>query len=504
MNKTLDPTVLAIAETFAKLMPQNSGSPQFKATGAPVGPYLHGPGGLFGVLGLEQPIISTHIHTGSSLGAAIPVKGGSDTANPLFPYITGFVRSDQQEKDGVCDDPEEAGNMKTCILTTQFGRKEFKTREVEVNRIGLRRNRGEFDDLSVVNSPLVEQMAGILTQRFGLQVSNPIAAGQEMVGRIVEVGVAFQRWLCPQVYTGNPANNSAGGGYKEYAGLDLLINTGKIDAIAGSTCPSLDSLVMDYNNNDVQSSASPYNIVHVLTSMFRHLKKKAEQQEMNPVQWVISMRSGLFDAIVDVWPCEYNTYRCQFTAQSGNSNAGQSLNDDFAVRMRDDMRNGKYLLIDGARIGVITDDCIDEDTAADNAAIPVGGYASDIYILPLTIRGGNFMSTYFEFYDYRQDVMPNIADANASMWFWSDEGRFLWQIKPPYNWCIDLISKIEPRLILRTPQLAARLTNVVYTPLIHYDDPLPSQPYWVNGGISTGYPAPSPYSEWNSGGPGGQ
>lgn len=503
----VNPQALAMAQVFSKLLDEsgasNNGQPQFKAGGNPVGPYLHGPGGLFGVLGLDQPIISTHLNIGSSLAAALPVQMSSYT-NPLFPYITGFVRSDTQEKDGVCDDPEEAGNMKTCILTTQFGRKEFKTREAEVNRIGQRRNRGEFDDLRIVNSPLVQQMAGILTQRFALQTPNPIMAGQEMVARIVEVGVAFQRWLCPQVFTGNPSNSSAGGGYKEFPGLDLTISTGKVDALSGATCDSLDSLVSDYNYNDVQDTTAPYNIVHVLTSMFRFLRKKAEMQDMLPVDWRIVMRSGLFDHIVDVWPCEYNTYRCQYSAQSGNANAGVSLNDDFAVRMRDEMRNGKYLLIDGARVPVITDDCITEETAADNASIANGAYSSDIYIVPLTVRGGQFNSTYWEFYDYREDVMPAIGDANASVWFWSDSGRFLWQIKPPYNWCIDLISKMEPRLINRTPQLAARLTNVTYTPLIHYPEPLPSQSYWVDGGNPTGYPAPSPYSEWNSDGPGGQ
>jgi len=499
--QNFDPTTLAMAQVFSELLNKAGGVPMQKAGGTPQGPYLHGPGGLFGVLGLDQPIISTHLNIGSSLAAALPVRSSKYT-DPLFPYITGFVRSDTQEKNGVCDTPEEAGNMKTCILTTQFGRKEFKTRELEVNRIGQLRNRGEFDDLRIVNSPLVQQMAGILTQRFALQNVNPISAGQEMVARFLEVGVAFQRWLCPQTYTGNPANSSANGGYQEFPGLDLTINTGKIDAIAGSTCPSLDSLIRDYGNYDVQDTSAPYNIVHVITSMFRFLRKKAEMQDMLPVDWKLSMRSGLFDAITDVWPCQYNTYRCQISGQS--ENGAISLNDDFAVRMRDEMRTGKYLLVDGARIGVITDDCITEETYADNSAIPTGSYASDIYFVPFSIRGGQYQTTYWEFYDYREDVLPAISDANASMFFWSDSGRFLWGIKPPYNWCIDAIAKMEPRLINRTPQLAARLTNVAYTPLIHYTDPLPSQPYWVDGGNPSGYPAPSPYSEWNPAGPGGQ
>jgi hypothetical protein len=67
---------------------------------------------------------------------------------------------------------------------------------------------------------------------------------------------------------------------------------------------------------------------------------------------------------------------------------------------------------------------------------------------------------------------------------------------------VEVIAKTEPRLILRTPQLAGRLQNVVYVPLQHADDPLPSQDYHVNGGVSTGRPFPSPFSEWNLSGPG--
>jgi hypothetical protein len=67
---------------------------------------------------------------------------------------------------------------------------------------------------------------------------------------------------------------------------------------------------------------------------------------------------------------------------------------------------------------------------------------------------------------------------------------------------MEVISKTEPRLILRTPQFAGRLQNVTYCPIQHTDDPLPSQDYWTNGGVPSGRPFPSPFSEWNLAGPG--
>lgn len=237
LDGTVDPNklVAAFAEALSNSMPTDR-IQKAQTVGAPVGPYLYGPGGLFGVRGLEQDVISTFTQITGSLGEVLPIQSSADM-NPLNPFITGFLRSDTQEKDGVCDDPEEAGNFKTCIQTAQFGRKEFKTRQVEVNRIGQRINRGEFTDLRLVNSPLVNSMAGLMQNFYGLRNQGAILAGNEMAMRMSEVAVAFQRWYCPTVYTGNPSNNSNGGGYKEFPGLDLLISTGKVDALTGASCP---------------------------------------------------------------------------------------------------------------------------------------------------------------------------------------------------------------------------------------------------------------------------
>lgn len=463
-----------------------------QTVGAPVGPYVHGPGGQFGVLGLSQGIISTHTQMNGLMGM-LPLESSVDTT-PYFPYITGFIRSDQQEKDAFCDDPVDAGQLKTCIQTAQFGRKEFKTRQAEVNRIGQRINRGEFMDLTLLNPPLVNQMGGIMRQNFALSNQQSALAGRDMLMRIVEVGVAFQRWLCPTLYTGNPANNSAGGGYAEFPGLDILIGTNKVDAISGDECPSLRSDIKDFNYSLIGDTAAANNIVNVITYMIRILNNKASQHNMDPLQLAIVMREPMFYEITAYWPCEYMSYRCGFS--NSNANAGLSTNDFAQVQMRDAMRAGKYLLVDGREIPVIVDDCITEETTADNAAIPIGAFSSDIYVIPMTARGGTLRTIKMQYYDYRAGTLPAARDGRFPFFFWSDGGLYLWGLKAPDNWCVELISKIEPRLILHTPHLAGRITNVAYRPLQHPDDPLPSQPYHVNGGIPDGYPAPSPYSDW--------
>jgi len=497
MDATLDPT--KVGQAFMDLIGQFAAENirKTQTVGAPVGPYIHGPGGLFGVRGLERDVISTHTQITGSLGESIPIQSSIDT-NPLFPYITGFLRSDQQEKNAVCDDPIQAANFKTCIQTTVFGRKEFKTRQAEINRIGQRINRGEFMDLNLVNGPLVDQMAGLMSGFFGLERQGSILAGREMVMRLVEVGVAYQRWYCPTVYTGNPANNAALGGYKEFPGLDLLISTTKVDALTGAACPSLYSDVKDFAYKQVSSTTDP-DIVRTITTMYRILTRKAAQQGLAPVDIRIVMREPLFYEVTRVWPCIYQTDGC-YPAALGSMTTSLNVDAMAQVRMRDEMRNGKYLLIDGRQIPVILDDCIMEENASVNGAIPIGGFASDIYIVPMTARGGSLRTLYWEYYDYQNDVIPQMS--GLPLWYWSDNGAFLWSMKAPDNWCMEVIAKTEPRLILRTPQLAGRLTDVVYVPLQHTDDPLPSQYYHVNGGLSTGRPFPSPFSEYNLSGPG--
>jgi hypothetical protein len=496
-TSTVDPA--NVIKAFAELLGQYNAEniQKTQTVGAPIGPYIHGPGGLFGVRGLERDVISTHTQITGSLGEVIPIRSSIDQT-PLFPYITGFLRSDEKEKNGVCDDPAEANHFKTCIQTTVFGRKEFKTRQVEINRIGQRINRGEFLDLNIVNGPLVEQMGGLMSGFFGLSNQQSLLAGREMASRLVEVGVAYQRWFCPQVYIGNPANSSAGGGYQEFSGLDLLISRTKLDAISGTTCPSLYSDIKDFMYRQVDSTADP-DLVKTITTMMRILNRKAEQQGLAPADIRIVMREPLFYAITEIWPCRYMTYRC---AMSDHDEVQGTLDASAMIRFRDEMRAGQFLIIDGRRVPVIVDDCIPEDNRADNGTIPVGGFASDIYFVPFSARGGAIQTLYWEYYDYRNDVLPDVSAVKAGTFFWSDNGVFLWGLKAPDNWCLEIISKVEPRLILRTPQLAGRLTNVVYVPLQHTDDPLPSQDYHVNGGVTTGYPSSSPYAEWNAKGPG--
>lgn len=471
-------------------------APHFKHTapsGTPSTPYYFGPGGLFGVAGLERDLISTRVQP-RGLASFLPAYP-SITTNPLFPYLTGFQAATGSVADGVCDECPTAGPGKSCIQTAQFGRYCVRTRELEINAVGQRINRGEFLDYRLINDPLVNDFGSLLAQSFALNSQDQAISGAEVLMRYIEAGIEFQNLLCPQTFTGSPANNSAGGGYKEFPGLDILIGVNKVDALTGDECPSLDSDIKDFNYGLVTDLTLPSDIVTVMTYLMRYLKHNAAMMNFNPVKWVLVMRDGLFYEMTSIWPCRYLTDRC-WVKDTVNIDAVGGVNAEAATRMRDEMRAGSYLLIDGERFPVIIDDCITEETSGDTVHVTAGCFASDIYVVPMTIRGG-YPVTYWEYLDYSKTALPAARQGQVDTFFWSDGGRFLWHAKPPTNWCIQSIAKIEPRIILRTPHLAGRLTNVQYCPLQHVREPLPDQPYFVDGGVTEGRVPPSLYSDWN-------
>ena len=457
-------------------------------TGTPDGLHYVGPASLFGVAGLERELISTRVQP-RGLVSVLPTRP-SNTMFPMYPYITGFQDQSGTDPEGVCDDGPTAGHGKSCLQTAAFGRYTYVTREMELNRTGQRINRGEFQDFALVNQPLVDTQGGILGG-FG---GTPNMANEVMM-RFLEVGIAFQNKLIRQLWQGNPANNT-NGGYAEFPGLDILIGTNKVDAITGANCPSLDSDIKDFNYQDVTTGP----ILNVMTYLMRYLRSNAKRMNFEPVNWIIVMREELFYELTAVWPCAYLSYRCGVT-DSARIDPIPTFDTGDAIAMRDGMRNGQYLLIDGIKFNVVFDDGIQEDTNTTNHHVPNPCFASDIYVIPLS--AGGLVTTYMEYFNYSgaNAAVAGIADGQLGDDFWTDGGMYLWHKKPPTNWCVQFISKIEPRVILRTPQLAGRITNVVYCPLQHTRSPFPDDPYFVNGGVSTARSRDTLYSDWNLPGP---
>jgi hypothetical protein len=443
-------------------------------------PYEFGPGGLWSYPGLERPVISTRVKP-RGIASMLPARP-TNAMNPLYPYLTGFTNPAEVQPDGVCDDPPSAGQLKNCFQTATWGRYSYQTRVFDLTRLGQVVNRAEFTDLMLWNDPLGNVGGNSITNPSStpgsLQITNEASV------RFAEVGMKFQNKLMRQLWDGNPANNTGGGGYREFNGLDILISTGHTDAVTGVSCPTLDSTIMNAAFLAVTDVSAPAtSIINRLTYMLRSLRNLASRTGLDPVQHVLVMREELFYELTAVWPCNYLTYRCMTMSGTGATYVGDPGD---AIAMRDAMRQGSYIIVDGVQYPVAIDDGMAELTNADNGSIPVGSFASDIVILPMTVQG-NKASLFWEYFDFSgpmaafngavQSAMPLVQN-----FFWTDGGQYIWHMKPPTNWCVQWLGLIEPRVILLTPHLAGRINNIVYTPLLNVRDAYSDQPNYVNGG----------------------
>jgi hypothetical protein len=432
---------------------------------------LHGSTGTFSIPGLDRDVISAHVRP-RGIAEVLPLFPSIEE-NPRYGALTGVSDDIGSEPANPCDDAP-TGYIKACNLTAQFGRIARSTETVDFDEIGLKVNRGDFTDLMLHGFRLGgEVSAGMYPQGMDPSDILNIVMASQMVG----VGERLYRKLLVHNWQGSPANNNAGGGYKEYPGLDNQVVTGQVDADTGTACAALDSDIKDFNYQAV-GAGSGNTIVTYLSMLIYYLETLAEDTGLDPVKFVIAMRPQLFWELSAIWPIIYNTDKV--AAATGNSRL--VVNGGDMVQQRDAMRNGKYLVVNGKQYPVVTDPGIFEATNITDGNVAAGSYASSIYVLPLTING-NFPVLYRQHKDYRQMWKAELKYLRGKERFWTDDGVFSWALDDVL-WCEKLHAKTEQRIVLRTPQLAGKIQNVVYSPLQHLREFDPDNPYHQNGGVS--------------------
>jgi len=456
--------------------------------------FAHGPGGLFSHPALEQPLYSAVIAPWTGLQYVLPVRGTVKT-DPLYGIVTGVTATTGSEPVGVCDDPPTAGLLKLCMQWYPLARDSRQTSVIDISRGDRITDRGEHTDFIVYGQPFAwskEQSAVPGIPSMGFMFGQ--GAESEVTKRMVEFMTAWSRDFARIIYTGNPTNNTAQGGYKEPFGMDIILNTGHRDAETAQLCPAADPVVRNFGNLNITGAANTANqasLVRLISYIFRNLGQLAAQANLLPVEWVIAMPFGMFYELSEFWPVAYATYRSQ---QSGTGTTVFVDNMSIENR-RDDMRGdmlkrtGQYLLIDGQKIPVVLDDAITETTQA-NAC-----FSGTMYFVPLRVLG-NREATFIEYFDYNQANVLKQAQtmAAADTFSVSDGGRFLIHKKPPTNFCTQLLAVTEWRVVCTTPYLGARITNINYCPLIHERSYDPASNYHQDGGRTSRTGSPSYFS----------
>lgn len=431
---------------------------------------LHGVGSLFGNQPVERDVISAHIAP-AGLPSVLPWLP-TVFEQPNFASITGYTALSGARPTYPCSDAQ-AGYIKSCLLTAQFGRLMIDSQTIEIDKVVRRANRGDFTDL-ILHGQALGELGGFtpggLTQD---QILNIVTKNEMVI-----MGVNMQREASTMTWTGNPAAGTAG--WRPFPGLDRQIATGQVDSETGNLCPALDSDVKDFAWDNIEGNGR--DIVEYLQMLEYYLViGNATRMGLMPAKWALVMRPELWMVLSNIWPCRYNTNRCASVINSGNLNAAVVLAGPDNIAMRDAMRNEMRIEINGRTYPVIIDDGIFEFNVTNDGHCLAGEYASSMYFVPLTIDG-NFPVTYFEYVDYRK-INPDTDLLNGTQTFWTDDGRFMWAVEY-IKYCYKLSVKIEPRIVLRTPQLAGRIDHIKYVPLQHLRSPDPASPYFRDGGVS--------------------
>jgi hypothetical protein len=450
-----------------------------KAAGSTPGRnYAHGPGGLFANPALERPLYSAVIaQPFAGLQYILPVRGTTVT-DPLYGIITGVTATSGTNPDGPCDDPPTTGLVKLCQHSAPLGKFSRQTPVFDVLYGNRLESRGEHTDFQVFGTPFNTGTNPFSPSAPGT-TANEMANTQD--GKVLWAWmVAWARDFGELLYTGTPTNNSGGEGYKEFYGLNSLINTGRKDAETNQACPAADSIVVDFFNGNVTTASS--SAVEKVIQTYYALMANGRKMGLNPVRWVIVMTESLFYQLTAIWPCAYFTDGCTFTGSDGKQ---VNINATDQIRMRDEMRGnmdartGQHLKIFGQEVPVVIDDSITEDFLSGDIA------RSTMYFVPMTVLGGQPV-TYLEYMNYNLIQVPQIAArwASDNAFTVTDNGRFLIHRKPTSNTCVQVAGWTEPRLILLTPFLAGRIDNMAYRRLPNLRSGDPDSAYFVDGGLT--------------------
>ena len=446
--------------------------------------YAHGDQGVWSYPGVDQQVYSTIVGNRAGVSTALPIVG-SLISSPLFEVYTGIRAATGDQPDDHCDDGPVAGLSKTGKLWAPFGEYHMQTQELRLDRLALVNDRADPMDLTLVGSPLTETPFAYETA----PTPQTSALRSTLAMNFQNRAVSMHRLLSQQTFIGNPANNPGAGGSAEFSGLELLVNTGHVDAATNTALPSLDSDLKDFNYAKVEDNGS--DLVTALSEMYRFVRNNAETMGFMPVRWVFAMRRSAFVQITGVWPCSYMLGGCT----QADAGLNLMLEAPAARELRDRMRKEHFLLIDGDEIEVLIDDGIPEETATDTSNVTEGCFASDIYLIPMSVLAGQAVT----FWENQQFQNAELIDAISRIGPGvriEGGGQFLTWSKRT-NVCVQWEMQINPRIIMRTPWLAGRLQNVMYCPLQHEREAFPDDPYHVDGGSSS-TDGPSYFSLWQS------
>lgn len=389
----------------------------------------------------------------------------SSVDNERIEVLTGQTADAGTNAAGFCGNPPSVGNLKVAQQLYTWGDYYVKTELNALAQTGSTKDRADIArrilNSGTVDNPFIPDIA--------LRLNDTQSALQH---EFYKLGVSMERQSELVAIRGSAGtkNSTYIGWFTQFGGLDGQIATGKTDVITGATVAALDSAVLTFNANISGNGANGYDIVENITALVRGLQDRADSVGIN-ARHAIVMRKDAFYAIVDTWACAYATYMCDGSSTSPNNRDGMVIQN-----LRNDMLNGRYLLVSGQQIPVVfSDGILQENTAANT-------YKSDIYVVAYEADGVPLLR--LQYFDMGNAYINEFANA-----FGLDDvavlnnGLFIVG-KRTTGLCVEYHIQARMRLILDAPFLSGRVDDVVYSLVDPLKDAMPGTSMYSNGGIT--------------------
>lgn len=464
----------------------------------PTGPYGHGNGGLFSRPGADPRIFSTIMLPDAGLLDALPTQfdpmagqfGGFDASlNTVITGVTsGNLDNVANQPTAACDPGPQGGLMKLCTFVSPLGTYSGSF-TVDLNKMGHLRDYADNPNQTVMN--LAKPDGNMIPAMPGGMFD---VVANEVVRRMYQSFVSFKRMLVSRVWVGNPTNSAGSNNWQDLMGMELIVNAGnKVDYQTAAVCTAANSDIKEFGYRTVDDNAAA--LYSHLDMLYYYSLWNARKQQLGTPGYVWVMRPELFDEIAKIWPIAEIT---EALAALGAVTAGRvNLTGNEILAMRNAIREGQYLPIRGQLVPVILDDTITELDSTTSASLIPGRYASDIYLIPMTVLGG-FPVTFAEPYNQANAVVERVVAMGGLTHTWtSDGGQVRWYLSAQRN-CLQYSYTTSFRIKMLTTQLAGRLQHVAYEPLQHVRSWNPASPYFFDGG-GTSFDAAKYYTAWSTG-----
>jgi hypothetical protein len=447
-----------LAKAMQPHLAKASGTPDFNVD-------IYGNTGLFGVCGANDTLINAMV---GPLGVERILRWmPSIDDSPIYDALVSIGTTTHDQTSGCADCGKPI--LKECTQSYCWGRVCQQTNEAQADTLGMRLNQGVprlalFGDVKDAGGNVLVARGSQITDRFTLDLA---AAAYNLRLDMAQLNI-----------TGNPANNA--GGRLQPSGLQLIVNTGKVDVLTGIACNALDSVLLNFGNNTVGAAGAP-SIVAYITALVHSIQYRLQgagfSQDGSDI--FIVMHPTLWECVSRAWACEYAVV-CQSDFTNGPNGVMMQSSLDEIARRYERYVSTMRLPIDGKDYPIVLDTQIPYTTNTGARR------CSDIYVLTTAVDGQTVL--WGEYQDF------GATFGKVAAWFratfggtligTSDGGRFMWAPTTSGGFCFDARVLAKWRLVALMPWLLGRVQNVCCSPLGVFPDVSGSGGiYEVDGGV---------------------